>query len=74
VGILNLAHLSTDGTKQKANASNSHSLSKEEIEELRRILERGIAIEIQKKTNFMGMKGVMNYRPNSIRRRRFARR
>jgi transposase len=44
-GILNLAHLSTDGTKLKANASNSHSLSKEEIAEIRRILEQGIAID-----------------------------
>jgi len=44
-GILNLAHLSTDGTKQKANASNSHSLSKKEIEELKQILEQGIAID-----------------------------
>jgi len=45
VGILNLAHLSTDGTKQKANASNNYSLSKEEIEELKQILEQGIAID-----------------------------
>lgn len=44
-GILNLVHLSTDGTKQKANASNSYSLSKEEIEGLRRILEQGIVID-----------------------------
>ena len=36
---------STDGTKQKANASNSYSLSKEEIEEIKRILEQGIAID-----------------------------
>ncbi|KAF5412276.1 MAG: hypothetical protein C5S38_08540 [Candidatus Methanophagaceae archaeon] len=44
-GILNLAHLSTDGTKQKANASNSYSLSKEELEELKQILEQGIVVD-----------------------------
>ena len=36
---------STDGTKQKANTSNSYSLSKEEIDEIKRILERGIAVD-----------------------------
>lgn len=45
LGILNLGHISTDGTKLKANASNNYTLNKEEIEEIRRIIERGIAID-----------------------------
>jgi len=45
LGILNLEHISTDGTKMKANASNKHTLSKEEIEWIRRIIARGIAID-----------------------------
>ncbi|RCV64504.1 hypothetical protein C5S53_08500 [Methanophagales archaeon] len=45
VGILNLGHISTDGTKMKANASNNYTLSKEEIERIRRIIARGIAID-----------------------------
>ena len=43
--LLNLGHISTDGTKIKANASNNYTLSEEEIEEIRRIIERGIAID-----------------------------
>jgi len=43
--ILNLGHISTDGTKMKANASNNYTLSKEEIEEIRRIIERGIEVD-----------------------------
>ncbi|MGB7533215.1 MAG: IS1182 family transposase [Halobacteriota archaeon] len=45
LGIAKLGHLSTDGTKMKANASNSYTLSKEEIEAIREIIERGIAID-----------------------------
>ena len=45
LGILNLEHISTDGTKMKANASNNYTLSKEEIERIRRIIARGIAID-----------------------------
>ena len=45
LGMLNLGHISTDGTKIKANASNNYTLSEEEIEEIRRIIERGIAID-----------------------------
>nr|QNO58230.1 hypothetical protein DKLEMCON_00012 [Methanosarcinales archaeon ANME-1 ERB7] len=45
LGILNLEHISTDGTKMKANASNKHTLSKEEIEWIRKIIARGIAID-----------------------------
>jgi transposase len=43
--IPKLEHISTDGTKMKANASNNYTLSKEEIEEIRQIIERGIAID-----------------------------
>ena len=41
--MVNLGHISTDGTKIKAKASNNYNtLSKEEIEEIRRIIERGL--------------------------------
>jgi len=43
--IPNLKHISTDGTKMKANASNNYTLSKAEIEAIRKIIERGIAID-----------------------------
>ena len=45
LGMLNLGHISTDGTKIKANASNNYTLSEEEIEEIRRIIERGIEVD-----------------------------
>ncbi len=45
VGILQLGHLSTDGTKVKANASNQYTLSKAELEEIRRIIEQGISVD-----------------------------
>lgn len=44
-GILKLGHLATDGTKIKANASNDYTLGEDEIKEIRRIIERGIAID-----------------------------
>jgi len=44
-GVLKLGHLSTDGTKIKANASNNYTLSKAEIETVKEIIERGIAID-----------------------------
>jgi len=44
-GIATLGHISTDGTKLKANASNSYTLSNEELEEIRRIIDRGIAVD-----------------------------
>lgn len=43
--ILKLGYLATDGTKIKANASNDHTLSEEELKEIRRIIERGIVID-----------------------------
>jgi len=43
--ILKLGSLATDGTKTKANASNDHTLSEEELKEIRRIIERGIEID-----------------------------
>ena len=45
LGVLRLGHLSVDGTKLKANASNNYTLSEEELEEIREIIERGIAID-----------------------------
>jgi transposase len=45
LGIPTLGHLSTDGTKMKANASNNYTLNKEEIEAIRRIIARGIAVD-----------------------------
>lgn len=45
LGMLQLGHLSTDGTKMKANASNNYTLSMEEIGEIKRIIENGIAID-----------------------------
>lgn len=45
LGILDLGHLSTDGTKIKASASNNHVLSKEDIDWIREIIERGIRID-----------------------------
>ena len=44
-GILQLGHLSTDGTKVKANASNLYTLRKEELETIRQIIEQGIAVD-----------------------------
>lgn len=40
-----MRHISPDGTKLKANASKKLTLSKEEIEEIRGIIARGIAID-----------------------------
>jgi transposase len=45
LGILRWGHLSTDGTKMKANASNKYTLSEDELKEIRRIIERGIEID-----------------------------
>lgn len=55
LGILKLGHLSTDGTKTKANASNDYTLSKAEIEAIREIIERGIAID-EEENKFYGDK------------------
>lgn len=38
-GMLDLSHLATDGTKMKANASNSRVITKEELEILKRFVE-----------------------------------
>ncbi len=45
LGILKLGHLATDGTKMKANASNHYTLSNAEIEAIKELIERGIAID-----------------------------
>jgi len=57
LGITNLGHISTDGTKMKANASNNYTLSKEEIEGIRRIIERGIAIDKEENKLYGDKKG-----------------
>jgi len=44
-GLVKLGHISTDGTKLKANASKMFTLSKAELEEIRQILERGLAVD-----------------------------
>lgn len=44
-GIATLGHISTDGTKLKANTSNSYTLSNEELEEIRRTIDRGIPVD-----------------------------
>ena len=45
LGIPTLGHLSSDGTKTKASASNNNTLNKADIEAIREIIERGIAID-----------------------------
>lgn len=57
LGILQLGHLSTDGTKMKANASNNYTLSKEEIEEIRRIIEKGILVDEEEDRLYGGRRG-----------------
>ena len=44
-GVLNLDHLSTDGTKIKANASNKYVLTQGDIDGIRKIIEKGIRID-----------------------------
>ncbi len=43
--ILKLGHLSTDGTKIKASASNNYSLSEEELKRVKDIIDKGIKID-----------------------------
>lgn len=45
MNVLVLKHLSTDGTIIKANASKNNSLTKEELREIKRIIEKGIEID-----------------------------
>ena len=56
LGVLRLGHLSVDGTKLKANASNNYTLSEEELKEIREILERGIAVD-EEEDRLLGDKG-----------------
>ena len=44
-GVLNLDHLSVDGTKIKANASNNHVLTQKDIDWIKEIIEKGIRID-----------------------------
>jgi len=57
LGLLKLGHLSTDGTKLKANASNSNTLSKEEIEEVKSIIDKGIEIDEEEDRLYRDAKG-----------------
>jgi len=57
LGLLKLGHLSTDGTKLKANASNSNTLSKEEIDEVKRIIDKGIEIDVEEDRLYGDAKG-----------------
>lgn len=57
LGLLKLGHLSTDGTKLKANASNSNTLSKEEIEEVKSIIDKGIEIDEEEDRLYGDTKG-----------------
>jgi len=45
--IVKLSHVSTDGTKMKANASNNHTLNKDEIEAIRQIIQKGIEVDAE---------------------------
>ena len=51
--ILKLGHLSTDGTKIKANASNNYTLSEEKLKRIKSIIEKGIFIRSEAKIFLM---------------------
>lgn len=57
LGILNLGHLSVDGTKIKANASNNNVLSKEDIEWIKNIIEKGIKIDEEENALYGNKRG-----------------
>jgi transposase len=44
-GILNLEHISIDGTKIKANASNNNNLTEKEIQTIKKIIQKGIDVD-----------------------------
>ncbi len=44
-GIVKLSHVSTDGSRIKANASNNLTLNKEEINAIRQIIQKGIDVD-----------------------------
>jgi len=56
-GILKLGHLSTDGTKVKANASNQYTLSKEELEQIKQIIEQGILVDEEEDRRYGDRRG-----------------
>jgi hypothetical protein len=45
LNLLNLEHISIDGTKIKANASNNNNLTEEEIKTIKKILQKGIDVD-----------------------------
>lgn len=57
LNILNLAHISSDGTKIKANASTCNSLSKEDIERIEKIIQEGIEIDNEEDTQYGDSRG-----------------
>ena len=65
--ILSLGHLTADGKKLKANASNAATLSREELEELRQLIERGIAVDEAEDERY-GETGATGSRQSSLRR------
>lgn len=46
-GLVKLGHISIDGTKIKANASNNHTITKEELELVKRLIMKGIDVDIE---------------------------
>ena len=56
-GLLKLGHLSTDGTKVKANASNQYTLSKEELEQIKQIIEQGILVDEEEDRRYGDRRG-----------------
>lgn len=45
--LVKLGHISIDGTKIKANASNNHTITKEELELVKRLIMKGIDVDIE---------------------------
>lgn len=57
LGILDLGHLSTDGTKIKANASNNRVLRKKDIDWINEIIEKGIEMDEEEDELYGDMRG-----------------
>jgi len=46
-GLVKLGHISIDGTKIKANASNQYSISEEELELVGKLIDKGILVDME---------------------------
>ncbi len=57
VGVLKLGHLSTDGTKMKANASNQYTLSREELDQIKQIIEQGVLVDEEEDRRYGDRRG-----------------